>query len=1143
MAGTRPNAVTRRDFLRAAAIGTGAAAAAAVTGALGLRLLKPLPDIGNPLQAYPARDWEAVYRDQYRYDSTFTFVCAPNDTHNCRLRAFVRNGVVIRLEQTYDVQDYTDLYGNKPSALWNPRGCLKGYTLVRRLYGPYRIKHPMVRMGWKAWADAGFPRDLGTGRPPAQYFDRGLDTWETVSWPQVFDYTARGLLDIVATYQGAAGQAKLLAQGYHRDMVDATHGSGAMVCKLRAGMPLGGVTRLHGLYRFAGMLALSDEAEAAREVPPRQPYGARGWSNYDWHGDLPPGHPMVTGVQTFDPDLNDFRHSKLLIFVGKNMVENKMADAHWWIEAIERGGKVVNISPEYSPASQKADLWIPVRPGSDVALLLGVVNILIQNGWYDPEFLKRHSDMPLLVRMDTLKLLRATEAIPGYTNPPWTGYSVTTQVIDPAFRDTWGDFVAIDATTGNPAGLTRENVGGQTGVDPALDVDRSLTLTDGSTVRVRSVFNLYKELCATYPVDVVEEITRAPRASIEQLARWVGHPTERLWPIGIHTGEGVNHYFHCDITTRAVFLITTFASSIGIPGGNVGHWAGNYKNSIFDGLPRYNSEDPFNMNLDDTADGRSIPVRKLWKGENPAYWNYEDRPLDVAGKNFTGTTHMPTPTKVQWTNNVNLLNNAKWAYNMIANVNPKVELIAVNDWEWTGSCEYAVIVFPVQSWPELQLPDMTGSCSNPFLQAWRGGIPPLFDNKQDVEVYAGVANHLADLTGDARYRDYWRFVNEGRVEVYLQRVLDASSTTRGYNIDTILQSDRGWMMNFRTYPRMPGWEQINESKPFYNMTGRLEFYREEPEFLEAGENLIVHREPVEATPYLPNAILAPTTYDAIRPNDHGIPLTSIDADERSVRNVKMDWAALRATVNPLWAQGYTFYCLTPKTRHRVHSSWSNADWNLLWDSNFADPARTDKRMPHVGEHQVNLNPDDAKALNINDGDYVYVDANPADRPYKGWQPTDPFYEVSRLMLRAKYNPSYPRGVLMIKHAPFMAVPMTVQAQKTRADGRAISAITGYQANLRFGSQQSVTRGWLQPTMMTDSLVRKNYYGQTIATGYESDVHSPNTCPKETLVRVTKAEDGGLGGVGTWEPATTGYTPGNENAAQRRYLAGDFLDQR
>ena len=47
-------------------------------------------------------------------------------------------------------------------------------------------------------------------------------------------------------------------------------------------------------------------------------------------------------------------------------------------------------------------------------------------------------------------------------------------------------------------------------------------------------------------------------------------------------------------------------------------------------------------------------------------------------------------------------------------------------------------------------------------------------------------------------------------------------------------------------------------------------------------------------------------------------------------------------------------------------------------------------------------------------------------------------------------------------------------------------------------------------------------------------------PKETLVRVTKAEDGGMGGVGIWAPATTGYTPDNEDDFMERYLAGELV---
>src|SRR5262249_32878610 len=47
----------------------------------------------------------------------------------------------------------------------------------------------------------------------------------------------------------------------------------------------------------------------------------------------------------------------------------------------------------------------------------------------------------------------------------------------------------------------------------------------------------------------------------------------------------------------------------------------------------------------------------------------------------------------------------------------------------------------------------------------------------------------------------------------------------------------------------------------------------------------------------------------------------------------------------------------------------------------------------------------------------------------------------------------------------------------------------------------------------------------------------NTVPKETLVKITKAEDGGIGGKGTWEAATRGYGPGSQTPQNQQYLAG------
>ncbi len=82
----------RRAFLKS--LGAGAAFLASPMDVLGG--LAPV-DVTNPLDHYPSRGWEKIYRDQYHFDTTFTWICAPNDTHMCRhagLRPQRRDGAV-----------------------------------------------------------------------------------------------------------------------------------------------------------------------------------------------------------------------------------------------------------------------------------------------------------------------------------------------------------------------------------------------------------------------------------------------------------------------------------------------------------------------------------------------------------------------------------------------------------------------------------------------------------------------------------------------------------------------------------------------------------------------------------------------------------------------------------------------------------------------------------------------------------------------------------------------------------------------------------------------------------------------------------------------------------------------------------------
>ncbi len=813
------------------------------------------------------------------------------------------------------------------------------------------------------------------------------------------------------------------------------------------------------------------------------------------------------------------------------------------------------VAPEYSPSATKADYWLPIRPNTDTALLLGIARLLIQNGWYDKEFVKQFTDFPLLIRTDTLKRLAAKDLFPGYKNQDISqGPSVLAHGLTPELREHVGDFVVRDANSDRFKAITRDDVGkhlAAKGIDPVLEGRWQVRVVDGKSIEVMTLFTAYREHhLKDYDLDTVADITHCPKELIERLARDI----YTIKPVAIHQGEGINHWFHATESNRASYLPVMLTGNIGKPGAGSFTWAGNYKAGLFQGsawsgagFKIWVAEDPFEPTTDLNADPKSVKVHGYSLDEEVGYWNYQDRPLIVdtpkyGRKTFTGKTHMPTPTKAIWFTNVNLINNAKWAYEMIHNTDPLIDMIVATDIELNGTVEYCDIALAANTWVESQTPEITASCSNPFLQVWKGGIAPTYDTRDDLVILAQAAKRLGEEIGEPRCGELWKFALEGRADVYIDRLLATSTTTHGYRYADLMAGKYGEpgaaLMLFETYPRVPFYDMIHHSHPFYTPTGRLQAYNDEPEVIEYGENFIVQREGPEATPYLPNVIVS--SNDLIRPEDYGIPRDHMGVGERQVRNIKMPWAMVKKTVNPLWQKGYRFFALTPKSRHTTHSSWVCVDWHLMWNSQFGDPYRMNKRSPGVGEHTLNINPYAARDLGIADGDYVYVDANPADRPYTGWTPDDPFYKVARLMVRVKYNPAYPYNVVMLKHASWIATERTVKAHETRPDGRAVAEGTGYQSSFRYGSQQSITRAWLMPMHQLDSLFHKRKAKMEFMLGGEADNHGINTVPKETLVKITKAEDGGLGGEGLWEPARGGMSPAAESPLMQAYLNGTLV---
>ncbi len=1144
--------LSRRKFLKLTA-GTGAGILLAGCDTKLFTFLKPKSD--SPLEFYPDRDWESVYRNIYSDDSHFHFLCSPNDTHNCLLKAHMKNGVITRISPSFRYGEAQDLEGNRASHRWDPRACQKGLALARRFYGDRRVKGAMVRKGFKEWVDKGMPRDPRTGSPPKEYFaKRGQDKWLKLPWDEAFELSAKAMTNIARTYSGDAGTARLTEQGYDPAMIEATKQAGTQTLKLRGGMSLLGVTRIFGYYRLSNMLALLDDN--IRGTGPEKSLGGRGWDSYTWHTDLPPGHPMVLGMQTNEFDLNCVEHAKMIILLGMNWITTKMPDSHWLTEARFKGTKVVNVSVEYPATGCRSDEIIVIRPGTDPAFMLGIANVIIKEKLFDEKYMKRYTDLPFLVRMDTLEMLRPEEVIPGYKKKPLTKDTVVvkkddpllghitehgTQLVTEEMAAEWHDSVVWDARTKKPTAVSREDFGKKFGLDPSLEGTFEVTTVEGRKVKVRPVFDLMKQyINENFSPELTQAITWAPAEAIISLARDIAsRPEGTLFACGM----GSNQYFNADLKDRAVFFVAAMTRNIGFPGGNVGSYAGNYKVALLNGIGVYVAEDPFNLELDP-----SKPVKKKKYGvyESAHFFNYGDRPLRIGGHLFSGKGHINTPTKaMMFANSNSLIGNAKWHYDVVNNTLPKVEMITVADYWWNASCEYADIVFGCDCAAEFKHPDFSASCTNPFLQVHpRTPLPRIFDSKHDIEILAGIAHALGKQINDKRCDDYWRFVHDNKVDVYAQRIFDASQPTAGYvfkDVEAKAKDGIPSLMINRTYPRFGSWEQAHEDKLWYTKSGRIEFYRFEKEWIEHGENMPVYREPIDSTFHEPNVIVGRhPAIQPVLPEEWGFSSKDLSTEARQVRNIQYSPEELLKTKHPLMSKGFKFIFHTPKYRHGAHTTAVDTDMVAVWFGPFGDVYRRDKRMPFVTEGYVDMNPLDCKELGIEDGDYVYIDADPTDRPYRNAAPGTFEFRVARLMCRARYYWGTPRGVTRMWYNMYGATLGSVKGHETRPDGLAKNPETNYQAMFRYGSHQSGTRAWLRPTLLTDSLVRKDSFGQKMGKGFAPDIHCANGAPREGFVKITKAENGGIGGRGPWEPVTKHIRPTHEDAVMKAFIKGGYI---
>ncbi|UJD88641.1 dimethyl sulfoxide reductase subunit A [Rahnella aquatilis] len=250
--------------------------------------------------------------------------CSVNCGSRCALRLHVRDDEVYQVETDNTGQD---IYGDH-----QVRACLRGRSIRRRINHPERLNYPMKRVG-----------------------KRGEGKFKRISWEEAFDEIAGNLQRIVAKYGNEA--------------VYINYTSGVVGGNITRSSPYASlVARLMNCYGgFLSHYGTYSTAQIACAMP--YTYGSN------------------DGNST-----SDIENSKLVVLFGNNPAETRMSGGgitYYLEQARQRSNaRMIVIDPRYTDtAAGREDEWIPIRPGTDAALVAGLAHVLITEDRVDQDFL------------------------------------------------------------------------------------------------------------------------------------------------------------------------------------------------------------------------------------------------------------------------------------------------------------------------------------------------------------------------------------------------------------------------------------------------------------------------------------------------------------------------------------------------------------------------------------------------------------------------------------------------------------------------------------------------------------------------------------------------------------------------------------
>ncbi|MDO5683911.1 MAG: molybdopterin-dependent oxidoreductase [Propionibacteriaceae bacterium] len=512
-------------------------------------------------------------------------------------------------------------------------GKITKVTGDRQLYSPHRIKYPMKRKG-----------------------ERGDGEWEQISWDEALDTIAERL----ETIRSESGNEAFMSIG--------GTGNWAILSTGVNGLFSGFWNRFGGTTPLISQLCCASVTEGFNAV--------------------------LGGNRTeFREEIVNARY---IIAWGHNPAVSNQGYFKNITEAREKNGaRLVTIDPRLSETAALSDTWIQIRPGTDSALSLGMINVILSEGLFDEPYVKNHTNAPFLVRLGA------------------RGYDLESALAD------WrpGDPLPVDLkdlqllsepgeTEDKPKYFVwdpaaNKHVPADTpGVYPALTGTFEI---DGA--KYQPVHAWMAAIAGRYTVDVVHEITGVSATAVRTVAREYAAAK----PAAIMQNmAGAQRTDNGTLTVIGQIYLAALTGNIGVLGGGVNDTGG---------VLQYSKINP-PVPLQKNPPIPGIPVTQL--GQHLL----EEKPHKIRCMYIAGSGVL-----TQYPNTNKLIEAFK-----------QLEFVVVQEIFMTTTAKYADIVLPVTTIFEAR--DMIAGIRNRHIQLMEKAIEPLFESRTDHWILTQLAKRL-----------------------------------------------------------------------------------------------------------------------------------------------------------------------------------------------------------------------------------------------------------------------------------------------------------------------------------------------------------------------------------------------------------------